>query len=77
MAVLSYVRDESDARSGEGSIGLSGTDRRVAPRRTVEVLREPDSERGRYRTLLTMAKGETLSPVSVPGVTISLSDLFA
>jgi Uma2 family endonuclease len=44
---------------------------------TVEVLREPDAERGRYRTLLTMAKSETLSPVSVPGVTISLSDLFA
>jgi Uma2 family endonuclease len=44
---------------------------------TVEVFREPDAERGRYRTLLTMAKSETLSPVSVPGVTISLSELFA
>jgi Uma2 family endonuclease len=44
---------------------------------TVEVFREPDSERGRYRTLLTMAKSETLSPVSVPGVTISLAELFA
>jgi Uma2 family endonuclease len=44
---------------------------------TVEVHRDPDPERGRYRTLLTVARGETLVPVSVPGVTISLSDLFA
>ena len=44
---------------------------------TVEVYRDPDSSAGRYRTLLTMGKDATLSPVSVPGVTISLSELFA
>jgi Uma2 family endonuclease len=44
---------------------------------TVEVHRDPDPGRGRYRTLLTMGKDATLVPVTVPGVTIALSELFA
>ena len=44
---------------------------------TVEVHRDPDPEGGRYRTLLTLGKEATLSAQSVPGVTISLADLFA
>jgi Uma2 family endonuclease len=44
---------------------------------TIEAHRDPDSAAGRYRTLLTVAKDATLVPASVPGVTISLSELFA
>ena len=44
---------------------------------TVEVYRDPDPEAGRYRTMLTLGKEATLSPTSVPGVTISLAELFA
>ena len=44
---------------------------------TIEVHRDPDAEAGRYRTLLTLAAPASLSPVGVPGVSISLADLFA
>ncbi len=44
---------------------------------TVEVYRDPDPEAGRYRTMLTLSKDASLSPTSVPGVTISLAELFA
>lgn len=44
---------------------------------TVEVHRDPDPEAGRYRTLLTAGPEATLSPLSVPGITISLHELFA
>lgn len=44
---------------------------------TVEVYSDPDPETGRYRTMVTVAKDATLSPAHVPGVTISLAELFA
>jgi len=44
---------------------------------TVEVYREPDSEAGRYRTMVTVGRDATLSPTNVPGVAIPLAELFA
>lgn len=44
---------------------------------TVEVYRDPDPDAGRYRAVLTHGKEATVSAVSVPGVTISLLELFA
>lgn len=44
---------------------------------TVEVHRDPDPEAGRYRTLLTAGPDATLSPTGLPGVSISLRELFA
>jgi Uma2 family endonuclease len=49
----------------------------VVQESAVEVYRDPDPAAGRYRTLLTMAKEGTLVPARVPGVSISLADLFA
>lgn len=43
---------------------------------TVEVYRDPDPDAGRYRTLQTLGKDATLSAAGVPGVAISLVDLF-
>jgi Uma2 family endonuclease len=44
---------------------------------TVEVHRDPDPEAGRYRSLLTAGTDATLSPTGLPGVSISVRELFA
>jgi len=43
----------------------------------VEVYSEPDAEAGRYRTLRTLAVGETLSSAVLPGLALPVADLFA
>ena len=43
---------------------------------TVEVHRDPDSEKGAYRTKAVVPSDSTLAPASVPGLRIDVADIF-
>jgi Uma2 family endonuclease len=43
---------------------------------TVEVHRDPDSEKGAYRTQAVVSSDSTLAATSVPGLRINVADLF-
>ncbi|WP_158502151.1 Uma2 family endonuclease [Vitiosangium sp. GDMCC 1.1324] len=45
--------------------------------RAVEVYSDPDADAGRYRALRTLGGGETLSSAVLPGLALSVADLFA
>ena len=45
--------------------------------RAIKVYSDPDADAGRYRSLRTLAPGETLSSGVLPGLALPVAELFA